>query len=111
MIDVAMGRHGYHFTTVSDLPLENSTAMQAAAGALLLLEGPRAESGVLAPEIAHPSWFFEAMAKVTQQGDPPYSGIQVYRTVDGTPDAPVEFSSLLAHAYPGAGPLPVVVPR
>lgn len=73
-IDVSVGARGVRFESATTISMEQSTAVPAVAGALMLLENAAPPPGVWPPEALSPLEFFEAAGSVSPGG----GGLRAY---------------------------------
>lgn len=73
-IDVTVGERGLRFESATTISMEQSTAVPAAAGVLMLMEDAGPGPGVWAPEVMDPRRFFEQANRVSPGG----GGLKAY---------------------------------
>jgi hypothetical protein len=94
VIDVTSAGRGIRFESATSISMEQSTAVPAVAGALLLLGANGPMPGVWPPEVLSPQDFFSAAAKVSPGG----GGLRAFGMVDGQRDAPIRLRDMFTRA-------------
>jgi saccharopine dehydrogenase (NAD+, L-lysine-forming) len=79
VVDVFVEGRGIRFESATEISMEQSTAVPAAAAVLMMLEGEGLGPGVWTPEALSPAAFFAASGRVSPGG----GGLRAYRLQGG----------------------------